>query len=59
MSADDPGKVGLLLTFCFNLDENIRSFTFAVSEIEQKMVSFERCRSYMQLPPERGYVRYL
>ena len=51
----NASKTGLLLAYAFMMDSDVKSYVQDFSKLEQQMVSFERCRTYMQLDSEDGY----
>lgn len=51
--------LGILLIYAFNLDGNIRFSLILYSLFENKIVAYERCRSYQNIPCEPGYKKYM
>jgi len=43
----NASKTGLLLSYAFMIDGDVKSYVYNFSKLNQKMVSFERCRTYM------------
>lgn len=55
----DPSKASLLLVVSLGFDE-LTYFLFTnQSNFENELISLERCETFMDLAPERGYVEYL
>ena len=55
----DPSKASLLLVVSLGFDEITYFLYTNQSAFENELISLERCESFMDLTPERGYVEYL
>lgn len=42
------GMVGLLITYVIQINDDIISFLWALSNFENKLISLERCRAFTQ-----------
>ena len=49
----------LLLVSTFGYDEIMYALFTNMGAFENELVSIEHCETFMDLPPERGYVDYL
>jgi len=47
-----PGVVGLLITYVIQINDDIISFLWSLSNIETKLVSFERCKKFTYIEGE-------
>ena len=54
-----PARACLLLVMALGFDELTYYYIMNLSNFENELISFERCASFMHLPPEPGYVAYL
>lgn len=54
-----PSDIGLLITYALTFDMIINRLILGSSELEGKMVNFERCLTYTQIEPENGYKNLL
>jgi ABC-type multidrug transport system fused ATPase/permease subunit len=54
----DPALVGLLLSYAFNLNDDIISLTFSWANLETRMISVERIFNFMKIEPEPAYEQY-
>lgn len=50
--------IGLLLSYAFNLNDDIISLTFSWANLETRMVSVERIFNFMKIEPEPAYEEY-
>ncbi len=41
-----PGMIGLLITYVIEINDDITAFLWAFSNLESKLVSLERCRTF-------------
>jgi ATP-binding cassette subfamily C (CFTR/MRP) protein 1 len=51
----DSALVGLLLSYAFNLNDDIISLTFSWANLETRMISVERIHHFMKIEPEKSY----
>ena len=49
----------LLLVYSMNIDSDLQFFLNMSSQLENRMVSYERCDAYTQIKPEEGYELFL
>jgi ABC-type multidrug transport system fused ATPase/permease subunit len=49
---------GLLLSYAFNLNDDIISLTFSWANLETRMISVERIFNFMKIEPEKPYEDY-
>ena len=52
LPAVNPALLGLALTYSLSIVGNLSGLVSSMAETEQEMVSVERVRQYLQLPPE-------
>jgi ABC-type multidrug transport system fused ATPase/permease subunit len=54
----DGAYMGLLLTYIFNLSDWVSGYVMSSAYIENKMISFERCLHFTDLPLEIGLTSF-
>lgn len=51
-------NLGVVITFLLSVIDDISRFMNTVSNLENWMVSFDRCRNYLKIEPEEGYKHF-
>ena len=51
----EPGYFAILLVYMLSLGDNVKKLLSNVTKTENRLVSFERCQFFMNIPPEEGY----
>ncbi|CAD8112763.1 unnamed protein product [Paramecium primaurelia] len=54
-STNNPAFAGLLMTYASTLDQNINGTVQCLGQVENGLISFERCVAYTKVKPEKGY----